>query len=191
MRVDLQLAADYLRGLSSPEQAAQVENEARSNPAFAAQLARLRRVAEEAERSREGRVSDFMINRAKAILPLLPSPRRARITFDSWALGGAGLRSGGQGVRTLSCDLDPGVLDLRIEPIPGSADAAVVGLIAAEEASAIARVAVMRGDEVLAEAPCTPEGAFDLEVRILPGDRLLLLDDDRRPHIELEMPPLS
>lgn len=126
MRVSWEDIVDSARGLASPETLARVQ----ADPTAAARLRRLQAVAA----TDQTEVPDFYRDRAKALIPLLTTPRTnilGTLLGQTGSLA-AGFRSGVADAQNLRFRFDlpnqtEGSVDLRVEAIPRSQRLRVIG----------------------------------------------------------------
>lgn len=126
MRVSWEEIVDVARGLASSEAVARVQ----SDPEAAARLRQLQAVAA----TDQTEVPDFYRNRAKALIPLLTTPRTSILGTLLGQTGSlaAGFRSGVADAQNLRFRFKlpnetEGSIDLRVEPIVRSQRLRVIG----------------------------------------------------------------
>ncbi len=144
--------SDYVRGIASGEDRLAVEQD----PEASERIFLLRQVLAAAADP----APEFFVNRAKALLPVLPTtyPRWiGRLVFSGQG-GMPGFRHGGSAARDLRFEFDDAEVELRLEPIPNTTRLSVVGLFTGPASGSIS---VKAG---ASEAFCDEIGEFMLEI---------------------------
>ncbi len=143
---------DYARGIGTDQAKGSVE----ADPEALALARSLSSLAPALQQQ----APDSYINRAKALLPQQPVPRKiwqGILTFESSGLQ-PGFRSGEALARDLTFEFGEAACSIRIEPIPQSERVSIAGVFAVEGSEHV-RVKAERADEVW----CDDSGQFVLE----------------------------
>lgn len=173
-RSDLELLADYARGLASPEESALLEQRLPNEESLRLALEGFRAASRHGSSVRE--LDPAWINRAKALLPSMPSRQAsslAQLVWDSLSAPVLGVRSAAA-VRELQYKHESEVLDLRIEPSAGGR--ALAGVLICENGPFGKDIEIWQEDDLLGRTPLTNDGEFDALLPLSGRIRLVVRD---------------